>query len=183
MDYYQEGGVSQAEQEARLSESLGSKPSIVKLPMPEDLKKITVTKGTISQNASMIIQRGEDQGLKAYELKAFAKYLEVLAKEISDRVADEATDELAKEGGEVGLSGMTLKKKSSAGTWKYDHIQAWVDKKAELKEIEETAKTAFTLLKKKKIGTGSTIVNDEGEVMEPAKFYEGKDITEITIAK
>lgn len=184
MDYHQEGsGVSQAEQEARLAESLGSKPSIVKLPMPEDLKKITVTKGTISQNASMIIQRGEDQGLKAYELKAFAKYLELLAKEISDRVGDEATDELAKEGGEVGLSGMTLKKKSAAGRWDYKEIPEWVEKKKELEAIEQTAQLAYSLMTKKKIGTGPQVVGEDGEVMIPAKWNPGKEIVEITIAK
>lgn len=184
MDYHQEGSaVSQQEQEARLAESLGSKPSIVKLPMPEDLKKITVTKGTISQNASMIIQRGEDQGLKAYELKAFAKYLEVLAKEISDRVGDEATDELAKEGGEIGLAGMTLAKVASAGHWEYDHLPEWVQKKNELKEIELTAQLAYKLSAKKKIGTGPEVVDDQGEIIAPAKFYPGKDTTKITIAK
>lgn len=185
MDYHQEGnGVSQSEQEARLSESLEATPQLLRLPMPEDLKKITVTKGTISQNASMIIQRAGDQGLKAYELKAFAKYLETLAKEISDRVSDEATDELANAGGEVGLAGMTLSKVASAGTWSYDHIPEWSQKKDELKEIERVAKLGYELLKKKKIGTGPVVVNPEsGEEIKPAMFNPGKDTIKITIAK
>lgn len=154
-----------------------------RLAMPTDLKKLSITKGSIAQLAMMIIQHSQEQGLPAYNLKAYSKYLELLAKEISDRVSDEATDELAKEISGVGLAGMTLAKVASAGKWDFEHIPEWIEKANELKEIEETAKLAYTLSTKKKIGTGPGVVGEDGEVMTPAKFYPGKDTVKITVAK
>lgn len=154
-----------------------------RLAMPSDLKKLSITKGSIAQLAMMIIQHSQEQGLPAYTLKAYSKYLELLAKEISDRVSDEATDELAQNGGEVGIAGMTLKKKSAAGRWDYKEIPEWVEKKKELEAIEETAQLAYSLATKKKIGTGPQVVGEDGEIMIPAKWNPGKEIVEITIAK
>lgn len=158
--------------------------SLPRLAMPTDLKRLSITKGSIAQLAMMIIQHSQENDLPAYQLKAYAKYLELLAKEISDRVGDEATDELALNGGEVGLAGMTLAKVASAGTWDYSNIPEWNQKKDELKEIERVAKLGYELLKKKKIGTGPVVIDPEsGEEIKPAMFTPGKDVTKITIAK
>lgn len=157
--------------------------ALPRLAMPTDLKRLSITKGSISQLAQMIIQHSQENDIPAYQMKAWAKYLELLAKEISDRVGDEATDELAKNGGEIGLAGMTLKKKSAAGKWDYKEIPEWVEKKKELEAIEATAQLAYSLMTKKKIGTGPQVVGEDGEIMIPAKWNPGKEIVEITIAK
>lgn len=154
-----------------------------RLAMPSDLKRLSITKGSITHLAQNIIQHSQENDLPAYLLKGYSKYLELLAKEISDRVGDEATDELAKNGGEIGIAGMTLKRKSAAGRWDYKEIPEWVEKKKELEAIEETAQLAYSLMTKKKIGTGPQVVGEDGEIMIPAKWNPGKEIVEVTIAK
>lgn len=168
-------------QDVPLPEAEGTQ--LPRLAMPGDLRKLSITKGSIADQAINIIQHSQEQGLPAYQLKAYAKYLTLLAEEITKRIGDEATDELENAGGEVQLAGMVLTKKSSAGSWEFEHIPEWVEANRKVKEIEAIAKAHYKLSAKAKIGTGPIVMDEEGVVMEPAKFFPGKETINISIPK
>jgi len=70
--------------------------------------------------------------------------------------------------------GVEITCKSAPGRWDYKHIEHINHLKGMIKGYEEQAKDAFKLVEK-----GSQIIDDEGEVVEPAKYTPGKDIISI----
>lgn len=68
------------------------------------------------------------------------------------------------------FAGYEIQCKSAAGRWKYDHIPAWTQHNNYIKAVEEQAKIAY-----KAKQAGQTMVDSNGEVIEPADYTPGAD--------
>ena len=114
--------------------------------------------------------------LQAYiEAKKALEVLTNFVKTIQDQAFDEATKYGEKS---FGAFGAKIEIRATAGQWKYDHLPEVISQKNKLKELEERAKEAFKLKQK-----GGNLVTDDGQVVEPAHYQEGKDTIFISFKK
>lgn len=114
-------------------------------------------------------------------LQAFLKLKELhdLSKALLDDIKESAVADAGKwDEKKFEYMGFVVEKRSGAGTWKFDHIKPWKDRKEALKEVEEQCKAAFKLWEK-----GQTVIDDNGEVVEPAIYTPGADVIAISRPK
>lgn len=116
------------------------------------------------------VRNGEMDPLNAFiQLKAKEKAAKAALAEIQVEAVEKATTYGEKTfkafGAEVGC-------KSAAGTWNFKELDWWQD----FEDKKDDAKKAFKL-----VDRGKTIVDDDGEVIEPAKYTPGKDIISIKL--
>ena len=71
------------------------------------------------------------------------------------------------------IGSYTINLKKSAGRWDFKHIKEIVDAENKLKELKEKHKLAYN-------ADGKMLVEDTGEVIEPANFKMGKEIIVIS---
>lgn len=120
------------------------------------------------------VRDGHVDPLKAYiELKAFEKRFKDILSEVQDKAIDEARKYDQKCFKAFGAE-ITLR--ANAGTWNYKTSEAWVNKKNSLKEFEELMQAAFKAKQK-----GNTIVDENGEVIDPAIYVPGADNISVKI--
>lgn len=105
-------------------------------------------------------------------LKEMEKDLAAILKQVQPLALEEA-----KTYGETTFDafGAKITVKAGGGRWSYNHIPQWESAKETLKEIEEKAKSAYN-----NKGFGM-IVNDEGEVIEPAEYTSGSETLSISL--
>tara|TARA_R110002020_G_scaffold92169_6_gene223357 strand:+ start:6619 stop:7068 length:450 start_codon:yes stop_codon:yes gene_type:complete len=104
----------------------------------------------------------------------FLKELEKKSKEYKSKIDDIAIEELSKYGNEgTDMNGYSIKLKKAAGRWDFKHIQEIVDAEHKLKELKEKHKLAYS-------ADGKILIEDTGEVIEPANFKMGKEIIVLT---
>ena len=72
--------------------------------------------------------------------------------------------------------GAEIQKKNAAGKYDYSNIKQYLTAKEKIKHIEELAKRASEMAK-----TGNTVVDENGEIVEPAIYSEGKGIISVRI--
>lgn len=104
--------------------------------------------------------------------------LEKQIKALKDSVQYNAVVEAQKYGKTFSFAGYEIQCKNAAGRWKYDHIPAWKQQQALLKKYEEDAKHAY-----KAKQAGQTMVDANGEVIEPADYTAGAEIISLTEIK
>jgi len=93
-------------------------------------------------------------------------------------VQSEAIDEAQKYGEKSFKAfGATVEVKNAAGRWDYSKIGMWSSCKESLKLIEEGAKEAYHSSKKQR-----QIVDDDGEVIQPASYKEGRATIAIRLS-
>jgi hypothetical protein len=100
--------------------------------------------------------------------------IEKLCSELKKQIQQQAVNEAQKHGKTFKHMGFEIQCKSSAGRWKFDHINDWVVAKMNMSIIEDNAKWAFKLSEK-----GSLPVNDGGEIVQPATYVPGADIISL----
>ena len=104
------------------------------------------------------------------------KQLENKAKEYKTKLEDIAIEELEKYGKEgAKINGHRLTLKRSAGRWDFKHIEAIREAENTLKRLKEKHKTAYN----QQIND-ITAIGKGGEVIDPAKYKEGKTIIMIS---
>jgi hypothetical protein len=117
---------------------------------------------------------GEISPLKAYiELKSLSEAVKVTIDNINENVIKEVSREPEKQG--LICSGFCAKVQQKT-TWKFDHIEKWVDEKQKLSAIEEQAKKIYQLQSSLNVnsefengGVATGVVNEQtGEIMTPA---------------
>ena len=100
--------------------------------------------------------------------------IENLCAALKKQIQSQAVNEAQKHGKTFKHMGFEIQCKSSAGRWKFDHINDWVVAKMNMSIIEDNAKWAFKLSEK-----GSLPVNDGGEIVQPATYVPGADIISL----
>lgn len=105
-------------------------------------------------------------------IKQFSKALETAKKAITD----EAIDELQKWPNGFENSNVKIELRNTARRYSFKHIPEWAEKKAELQDIEATAKGALKGYEK-----GLDMVNSDGEVIQPAKVSGGGQSVFVTL--
>lgn len=120
------------------------------------------------------VQTGELDPLKEYiQLKAFEKRF----KEVLSAVQDKAIDEARKyEQKSFKAFGAEIQMKANAGTWDYKTNPVWQTKKSELDEWQNQMQSAYYAKIK-----GNTIVDGNGEIVEPAIYKPGADNISIKL--
>jgi len=117
---------------------------------------------------------GEISPLKAFiELKSLSECVKTTIDNINESVINEVSREPEKQGLIVGGYCAKVQQKT---TWKFDHIEKWVDEKAKLSSIEEQAKKIYQLQASLNVnsefengGVAPGVVNEQtGEIMTPA---------------
>lgn len=92
------------------------------------------------ENVITLFEQGEKSALDAYiEVELIKKSAEAALSKLKEDAVKEA-QELGTDNGPVQYKGCKLSRVSSRASYNYKHIQAWVDRKTELSEIEELAK-------------------------------------------
>jgi undecaprenyl pyrophosphate synthase len=140
-------------------------------------KKLTVQKRIdLSDSLTRIKEaalNGEIDSLEAY---IFLQEIAKVAEDGRKKLVDAATEEANKFGrGEFEYKGKKVLVKGGAGRYSYKHIQEWVHKKEELKEIEKQAQAAY-----KAVGANGILANkDSGEVIPAAEYTHGSEIVTI----
>jgi hypothetical protein len=122
-------------------------------------------KETISE-AVVRVQEGMSDPLEIY---AYLKDLEKHLKISIDNVKEHALTEAEKfEDKTFEHLGLNFELRNGKSTYKFDHIDLWKDKKAELKRLEDIAKASLK--------NGSVAIDsDTGEEIPPAKVSFSKD--------
>lgn len=100
--------------------------------------------------------------------------IEKICAELKKQIQQQAVNEAQKHGKTFKHMGFEIQCKSSAGRWKFDHINDWAAAKMKLSIIEDNAKTAHKLIEK-----GLLPLNDGGEILEPATYIPGADIISL----
>ena len=100
--------------------------------------------------------------------------IEKLCSELKKQIQQQAVNEAQKHGKTFKHMGFEIQCKSSAGRWKFDHINDWAAAKMQLSIIEDNAKTAHKLIEK-----GLLPVTDGGEILEAATYVPGADIISL----
>lgn len=120
------------------------------------------------------IENGEIDALEAYiKLKAFEKSFKNALEKVEPLAFEVASKWNEKT---FQYKGAEIQKKNSAGRYDFSHIKQYVAEKEKLKSIEELAKQALASKKH-----GVTVVDADGEVIEPAIYTEGKSIISVRI--
>ena len=117
---------------------------------------------------------GDIDPLKAFiELKAKEKAI----KGALDIVQDHAVENAQSYGEKTFKAfGAEIQCKAAAGRWDFKHIEPILKLKEQVKDYEGLAKDAYKLIEK-----GRQVIDDNGEVVEPAKYTPGKDIIAIKL--
>lgn len=123
------------------------------------------------QDIAHLVESGSLEPLKAILV---LKQLEKKAIEYKKRIEEIAIDELSKyEKSSTTIGSYTINLKKSAGRWDFKHIKEIVDAENKLKELKEKHKLAYN-------AEGKMLVEETGEVIEPANFKMGKEIIVIS---
>lgn len=121
-----------------------------------------------------LIDNGEIDALEAYiKLKAFEKSFAETLKRIEPLAFEVASKWNEKT---FTYKGAEIQKKNSAGRYDFSHIPQYIQQKDKLKSVEELAKQALASKKH-----GVQIIDDNGEVVQPAIYTEGKSIISVRI--
>ena len=111
---------------------------------------------------------GEEDALKVYAiLKDYEKTLKKCINDVQPIALAEAENYSETTFSEHGY---TFTKRNGGARYSFDNISEWVDKKQELKEIEERAKQAHKAYEK-----NLTSVSEDGEVIELPVVTYAKD--------
>lgn len=134
------------------------------------MTKIIETLSILTQS----IADGNADALEAYiHLKQVEKKLSDALKEVEPMAYEMASRWQEKT---FKYKGAEIQKKNAAGKYDYSNIKQYVSAKEKVKQIEELAKQAAAMAK-----TGNTVVDENGEVVEPAIYTEGKGIISVRI--
>jgi len=129
--------------------------------------KLALNKGTLNaqiQNIVGSVERGDVNPLEAFIfLNWMGKLAEGAKKQLLDQAIDEAEKYPEKEA-EVYDATVTIK--NGAGRYTYPES---------VKKLQEQAKLAYKASK-----DGNTIVDDNGEIVEPAVYKQGSTVLSIT---
>ncbi len=121
-------------------------------------------------NAVEKVNSGELNPLECFcQLKKIEKTLKLSMKLIQEWAVEEAT-KYGEKSFEVYECEVT--QKTGGGSWNYDHL-SW---KEEYKEKEKSAQTAYKLIEK-----GKTILDDDGVVVEPAKWMPNANTISVKV--
>lgn len=116
------------------------------------------------------VRNGDMDPLNAF-IQLNAK--EKAAKAALDEIQVEAVEKAAEYGEKTFKAfGAKVERKSAAGRWDFKELGWWQD----FEDKKDDAKNAFKLIDK-----GKTVLDNDGVVVEPAKYTPGKDIISIKL--
>ena len=121
-------------------------------------------------NVAQLVQdvyEGQEDALKAF---AIIKEFKAKVDECVEAIQEAAEEEAAKHGKNFTHKDWKFELRSGKRTFSFKHIPAWQAKKAELKAIEEQAKSAYNSFQ-----NNLTSVTDDGEVVPRATVSVSKD--------
>jgi hypothetical protein len=122
------------------------------------------------------VEEGNLNALDAYiQLNEVSKRLT----KVKSLIYDEAINEAEKFGEKTfNYHGKTITRKAAAGRWDFKGLQGYEELKSKIKETEALHKQAYQMLIK-----GKQVIDDNGEIVEPAKYTAGKDTLMIVDAR
>ncbi len=106
------------------------------------------------------------------ELKRINDVLASSLKQIQPSAIEDAENYSEKE---FKAFGATVTKKNGAGRWDYTHIEDWTNAKQSLDALQESYKAAH------KAKLKGQDITEEGVIVEPAKYTEGKSTISIKL--
>ncbi len=116
-----------------------------------------------------LVENGEIDPIKAFLV---LKEIENRSKEYKKKIEDIALEEVSKYGREgTNIDGYKVNIKKSAGRWDFNHIEEIVDLENKLKALKDKHKGSYHQSQ-----NNLTSIGEGGEVVDPAKFKEGRDI-------
>jgi hypothetical protein len=125
------------------------------------------------KNLAASVIQGEHPPLEAYTI------LKGMLTDVEDAISaikEDAISELKKYGKDGFVSdGMRFQVRDSAGVWRYNSSEIWKQKKMELDEIQNAMKAAYK--------TPGMIIDENGEIIEPATFEHGRETIYATKKK
>jgi hypothetical protein len=114
------------------------------------------------------VQNGNCDPIQAYvTLKEIESELKLALAMVQPLAISEADKYPGKQ---IDLANAVIEKRSAAGQWKYDHIQAWKNAKQNLDYVQKIAQA----------GGG---ISPEGEVIDKAVKIEGAATIAVTLKK
>lgn len=116
-----------------------------------------------------LVREGE---MSAMELKIIVKNIEDALKEIKTELDESVVFEMNGDK-KADLNGYSFVYKTGRANYSYNHIPEWNAKKAELKAIQDRAKSAL------KAQMNGHALLDEDEIVEPANLSRSKDYVEV----
>ena len=129
----------------------------------------------ITNQIDSIINGAINGELNEIEVYARLSALEKHIKLRKETILESAINEFETYGeNTLSLNGFEISR-SQSGRYSFDHIQEWVEKNKELKEIEKTAKQAYKMSL-----DNSTVFNEStGEIATPAHYQSSKTSLKI----
>ena len=121
------------------------------------------------------VEDGEYNALSLFiELNDAIKLLESSKKQISDNALNEA-----KKHNKSQFKGYLIEVRSSAGKWSYDHSEEYKKLSYQVNNMQEKMKAAFKSMHSFKLNSS----DENGEVVIPASYQEGKETIFLTVKK
>lgn len=103
------------------------------------------------------------------------KKIEETIKNVKSQIEELALDEASKHPKTFNHLGVEITSKSSAGRWDFKHIPEVVELEKELKQLKDRHKLAHK--------SSDQLVSNDGEIIQPANYNEGKNILSIKLKK
>lgn len=119
----------------------------------------------------------EGGNMYAIEALVIAKQFEVIAKKIKEAFTEQALSEVST-WNDTNILGYKATQKNGSTRYKFDHIEVYANKKAELKQLEADLKAAYLQAQR-----GNMLVDDNGEVLPTAEPVHGKEQVVLTLIK
>ena len=127
------------------------------------------------QHLEKQLEAVENGDLEVFGLAIELNLLEKQIKSFKSRIKEHVFDQLAGDK-TIGVGDYTITKVNGKKTYKYNHIKQWNDTKAQMKEIEETAK--------KLVGIKAASFSEEtGEQLEAAVVSSSAESYSIKYVK
>ena len=140
------------------------------------MTKDIIKHNSVAEMLTFLKEEVMEGNLPAMNALVEFRRVQLLAKQMEDAIEGYAQEELLGQGEkEYNVSGASLSVRKTPGRWKYHTPQIKV-KEEELKKLKQLSQTAAKNLT-------TSIVDDNGEIIEPAEFQEGQDKVYITFKK
>lgn len=148
----------------------------LKLSGAKLLPELSLNKSSISASVSKITDAVTGGNVNPLEAFVYLKWMEEVAKKAREQILNESIAEANKyPEKEFKNYGCKIQLRSAAGRWDYSENEKIQALKEAVKEEEKDAQRAYHCFQK-----GETISNEDGEVIQPAKYTPGKDTLAIT---
>ena len=124
-----------------------------------------------------IYEEVEAGNLYAIEALVISKRLEQAVKNVKAMYTEQALSEVSS-WNDTNVLGYKAAQKNGSTRYKFDHVEAYAKKKAELKQLETDLKAAYLQAQR-----GNMLVDEYGEILPTAEPVHGKEQIVLTLIK